>query len=80
MTKFDYYQHVFFLFLKKPVPTEILSAYITDEDSDDDSYTELADFVCMNLRKEINWSTAIAIIEAVDNIYNEAVGNANIKP
>lgn len=79
MTKFDYYQQVFFLFLKKPVPTEILSAYINDEDSDD-SYTELADFVGMNLRKEINWSTAIAIIEAVDNIYNEAVGNANIKP
>jgi hypothetical protein len=76
MKKYDYYQQVFSLFLKKKVPVLILYNYINS--SKDDAYSELADFVGVNLKKEMEWSTSIAIIEAVDNIYNEALFNGNI--
>jgi hypothetical protein len=74
--KIEYYQQVYSLFLKKKVPRLIIMNYLTDSSSD--SYVPLADFVGMNLKKEVKWSTSIAIIESVDNIYNEAVSNANI--
>jgi hypothetical protein len=75
MTKFYYYQSVFSLFLNKKVPIKILAPYVNGVE---DSYVELADFVGNNLKKEIEWSTAIGIIEAVDNIYAEAIFNGNI--
>ena len=44
-----------------------------------EGFSKLQDFVSDNLKKEIKWSTAIGIIEAVDHIYNEAISNGNIK-
>lgn len=77
MKKIDYYKAAFSVFLKKEVPIKILQNYLDDTSSD--SYLDLADFIGMNLKKEIEWSTSIAIVEAVDNMYDEAIANANIK-
>ncbi len=71
----------FRLFLTKEIPQDIFNNYIDDSfyEQDGEGFSKLQDFVSSNLKKEIKWSTAIGIIEAVEHIYNEAISNGNIK-
>lgn len=71
----------FRLFLTKEIPQELFDNYINDSFGtlDGDGFSKLQDFVADNLKKEIKWSTAIGIIEAVEHIYKEAISNGNIK-
>lgn len=75
--KFEYFQDVFRLLLKKEVPEDILKGYI-DLDNEND-YLRLVDFIGMNMKDEIDWSTCVGLVEAVEHMYKEAVNNGNIK-
>lgn len=77
-TKKQCYKDFFGLVLKKPVPDYLLDNYL-DENDEGDGYLELADFVFDNMRKELEWSTALAIIESADLIFKTAVENDNFK-
>jgi hypothetical protein len=73
--KIKCYLDFFSLVLRRNPSQKLMKRYFTE----DDVYPELADFVLNNMRKQINWSTAIGIIEAAEHIYNEAISNGNIK-
>lgn len=67
-------QDILAVFLVKVPPIEIIAAWMKSESE------ELQDFVGMHLIPSVQWSTAIGIIEAAQNIVLEAINNANLTP
>jgi hypothetical protein len=77
ITKKECYKNIFNLFLKKTVPDNLLEDLLINENS---TIIELQEFVCANLKEQINWATNISIIDSVEFIYNEAKNNeTNLK-
>ena len=74
-SKLNLYKNILSLFISKLPDDKIILDYFTK----DDAHLELQDWIGMNLRKEIYWSTAIGVIEACDLILNEARDNGNLK-
>jgi hypothetical protein len=74
-SKLNLYKNILSLFISKLPDDKIILDYFTK----DDAHLELQDWIGMNLRKEIYWSTAIGVIEACDLILNEARSNGNLK-
>jgi hypothetical protein len=74
-SKLNLYKNILSLFISKLPDDKIILDYFTK----DDAHLELQDWIGMNLRKEIYWSTAIGVIEACDLILNEARANGNLK-
>jgi hypothetical protein len=74
-------KETFRLFLTKEIPQDLFNSYINDSfgEHDGEGFSKLQDFVVDNLKKEISWSTAIGVIEAVEHIYNEAISNGNLR-
>lgn len=78
-TKFDIYKSAFDLFLNHSIPEKILNDYLTQDYFEAEDVFDIQDFISCNLKKEIIWSTAIGIMDAVEVMYEEAVANGNIK-
>ena len=74
-SKLNLYKNTLSLFINKLPDDKIILDYFTK----DDVHLEIQDWIGMNLRKEIHWSTAIGIIDACDLILNEARSNGNLK-
>ncbi len=74
-SKLKLYKNTLSLFIDKLPDDKIILDYFTMEDA----HLELQDWVGINLRKEIYWSTAIGVIEACDLILYEARSNGNLK-
>jgi hypothetical protein len=74
-SKLNLYKNILSLFISKLPDDKIILDYFTK----DDAHLELQDWIGMNLRKEIYWSTAIGVIDACDLILNEAMSNGNLK-
>lgn len=65
-------QEVISLFCTETVPLEIVESWRNTE-----KYT-LQDYVSMHLKPEVEWSTAIGVIEAALTVLQEAMCNGNI--
>jgi hypothetical protein len=76
MKKEEYLSSIFNLFLKKEITLDLIISYLEE---DDDKYLAMSDFINLNLKNEVSWSTSIGIIEAAEKIYKEAIYNGNIK-
>lgn len=74
-SKLNLYKNTLSLFIDKLPDDKIILDYFTMEDA----HLELQDWIGMNLRKEIYWSTAIGVMDACDLILNEARSNGNLK-
>lgn len=72
----EYYTDCFSLFLNKIPSEELIKKYLRNSDS---CIIEMQDFVNMNIKEVISWSTGIGIIESVDIMVKEAKDNGNIK-
>ena len=75
----DYYKEIFGLFLNE-IPSDDLIMYGTsfdNEDYDEEKMTLLQDFCSYNTK--IEWTTGVSIIEAAENMLEDAINNGNIK-
>lgn len=72
--KLKLYKDTLSLFLRELPSDKIILHYLTE----DDGYIQLQDYIGMNLKGEIKWSTSIGIIEACDLIIDEAFSNGNV--
>jgi hypothetical protein len=66
--------------MRRPVPETLVPDQCYDSSDARIDQHKLQDWVGTHLPKEIRWSTAIGLIEAVDKIVYEAEANANIDP
>jgi hypothetical protein len=80
-TKYDYYEQVLSIFIKK-IPKKLLKKYL-DKYSyyiDGDKISQnLTDYIGKHIKKEYNWMTNISILETANNIVENAIFNGNIK-
>jgi len=63
------------LFLNKTPSKEIYDEYLSDEDG----HLVMQDFINANIKVNFNWMTGISIMEAVENMIEDAKSNGNIK-
>lgn len=61
------------VFLKKKIPTDILLKCICTID-----HLPIQDFISSNLKDEFSWMTAISLIDSIDDIIDNSLGNRNI--
>lgn len=76
-TKHQIYMDGFRLFVDKPIPTELLTNYMSDADGE--ATSEFQFWLIDNMRKSIlDWCTGIGIIETVEHLYQTALENGNV--
>lgn len=61
------------VFLKKKVPTSILLKFICTPD-----HLPIQDFISSNLKDEFSWMTAISLMDSIDSIIDDSLGNHNL--
>jgi hypothetical protein len=71
----EHLKSVLSLFTTSEVPDNILIEYIEQTDKGNE---EMQDWIGLNIKPEVEWSTAIGIMDACDLIVNEAANNGNI--
>ncbi len=78
--KIKYYQQILQCFLTDAPDKELLRRYLLGRAyRTNDGCMELQDFIGMHLKKDLLWVTGISIIDAADNIYDDALSNGNIE-
>lgn len=70
-----YSNQILSLFLDKTPGKEIYDEYLSDEDG----HLVMQDFINSNIKSSFNWMTGISILEAVENMIEDAKSNGNIK-
>lgn len=76
LSKSRFIQEIYELFLNKKPSINIIKKYCNNYKNDPDEYN-LQDF-CVEHRK-LPYLTGIGIIEAVNSLFAESVGNANLR-
>jgi len=76
-TKEQIFRETFALFTNNRIPDNLFNNYMNDEDGE--ATILLQEWVVNNMRGEIeDWCTGIGIIEAVEHLYEVALGNGNL--
>lgn len=79
-TKLTVYKNVLALFLDKLPNDELILNYLNGYESrSNDGFEDMQNFIGLNLKSTLHWSTSIGIIDAIDIIIKEAISNGNIK-
>ncbi len=71
------YQKVFSLFLDEEPPLKLIEDWLYERE--DLAILYLQDYIILNLKREVSWSTAIGIIDAAQIIIDEAIANDNFR-
>lgn len=77
-----YYDSLLSVFLKRTPNDYIYQRYFnyykTDETYDDNGFLVMQEFISKNLKKELNWLTAISVLESIESMIKDSASNGNI--
>lgn len=69
------YAQIFKLFLSRPIPDEVLEAYLADPET----VETVTDHIGAYLKKEFSWMTNISVLDMVEVAIRSAASNGNLR-